>query len=220
MKKFLRYALPSVLLVPLLAAASFGGWAILTMEDLPEYLVAGQETTLDFTMRQHGVELMKDLAPRIEARSGSSVVSAKALPGKETGKYRAKITLPAAGDWSFSINTGFMNQTVKLMPLVAIAQGAKAPPAMALGERGKRLFVAKGCMTCHVHNAVDRQAAGDIGPNLTGRQYPADYLARFLADPSITPPRRGSMGMPNFNLKQPEIAALTAFINAEQHATR
>jgi hypothetical protein len=61
----------------------------------------------------------------------------------------------------------------------------------------------------------------NVGPALTGRRYPADYLAKFLADPPIASPRQaGSLGMPNLQLKQPEIAALVAFINTEGRVSR
>ena len=53
-----RRSLLSTLLV-LLALPAFafaaGGWAIITVEDLPEYLVADQPTEISFTVLQHGM---------------------------------------------------------------------------------------------------------------------------------------------------------------------
>ena len=46
------------LLLALPFAAALGGWATISVEDLPDYLVAGQPARLTFTVRQHGVEPM------------------------------------------------------------------------------------------------------------------------------------------------------------------
>ena len=75
--------------------------------------------------------------------------------------------------------------------------------------------MAKGCVTCHVHSAVQGRSVS-IGPDLTGRRYPAGFLGQFLANPAmISAPRSGTWDMPNLHLKQGEIAALVAFINGE-----
>src|SRR5260370_1060021 len=60
-------------------AALFGGWAVITVEDLPDYLVAGQPVSLTFTVRQHGVRPLEAVAPTVEARSGA---------GRSTGPSR------------------------------------------------------------------------------------------------------------------------------------
>jgi hypothetical protein len=61
--------------------------------------------------------------------------------------------------------------------------------------------------------------ARNSGPDLTDRRFPADYLAKFLADPSIKPPTNGMMRMPNPSLKEKDIAPLVAFINSERKLT-
>jgi len=53
-----------------LIAAAIGGWAVITVEQLPDYVTAGQPVTLTFTVRQHGVTRLSGLKPSIEARSG------------------------------------------------------------------------------------------------------------------------------------------------------
>jgi len=105
---------------------------------------------------------------------------------------------------------------VTLLPLTATAGGA-ALVALPDAERGRRLFVAKGCVTCHLHRDLDMKPMVAIGPELTERRYPAEYLRQFLADP---PPAASSKGMPDLNLKPAEIAALTSFINMERQAAR
>ena len=81
-------------------------------------------------------------------------------------------------------------------------------------EQGRRLFAALGCVTCHVHRDVPIAGeVNDFGPELTDRRFEREYLARFLADPSIKPPTNGKR-MPNLGLREKDIAPLIAFINA------
>lgn len=197
-------------LVPLLAV--FGGWASITLDDVPDYAVARQPLELTFTVRQHGFSPMSDLAPRVEAAGGTlRAVAAATRDGDGTGRYRASLTLPEAGEWTVTIQSGFGNSRVTLLPLRVIAAGATPPAAPTAAERGRRLFAGKGCVTCHVHADVPGSGTVAVGPDLTGRRLASEYLSQFLANPAIR-----TQKMPNLGLRQPEIAALTAFLNAER----
>lgn len=205
-----RFTLPALLVLPLIGAYG-GGWAAIVVEDLPDYGVARQAMNLTFTVRQHGVSKLSNLQPRVEARaSGAPTATAAAQPGKDEGQYTVRLILPQAGQWTITIHSGFGNSRVTLEPVQVIEPTAPAPAALLAGERGRRLFVAKGCVTCHLHRDVKGSGAVAAGPELTARRLAPEYLQRFLADPSIT---GNSNRMPNLNLKQPEIAALIAFLN-------
>ena len=204
--------IPAVLTLALTAATS-GGWATITLEDLPEYLVAGQPTELRFTVRQHGAERMSDLRPTVSASAGKRQVQVQAA-SRGKGVYAATITVPSDAAWTVTIKSNFGNSETTLLPIHAIARGtqlksAGAPPAL----RGKQLFVAKGCLVCHVHASVANSGKAPMGPELTDQRFAEAYLRQFLADPSIkgTPINKQ---MPNLDLKPAEIAALSAFINA------
>ena len=200
-------------LLQVLFVAAFGGWAAITVEDLPDYVVARQAIDLSFMVRQHGVRPLEDLHPRVEAKSANREVSVAATPGAKTGLYTTRLTLPEPGRWTITIRSGFGNSNVTLLPLHALAPGAPAPAPLADAERGRRLFVAKGCVSCHLHRAVNETSIA-VGPELTERRFAPEYLARFLADPAaVIPPRAGAPSMPNLGLKPAEIAALTAFLN-------
>lgn len=200
-------------LLQVLFVAAFGGWAAITVEDLPDYVVARQAINLSFMVRQHGVRPMEDLHPTIEAKSANREVSVASAPGSKIGLYTAHLTIPDPGRWTITIRSGFGNSNVTLLPLLALAPGAPAPALLADAERGRRLFVAKGCVTCHLHRAVNETSIA-VGPELTERRFAPEYLTRFLADPaSVIPPRAGAPSMPNLGLKPAEIAALTAFLN-------
>jgi cytochrome c2 len=210
-----RLALPALLVLPLLGV--YGGWAAITVEDLPDYGVVRQPLNLTFTVRQHGVTKLNNLEPRVEARaSGGATAGAVAERSKEEGQYAARLVLSQAGDWTITINSGFGNSRVTLEPLQIIDPGAQAPTALSAADRGRRLFVAKGCVTCHLHRDVNGSGVIAVGPELTSRHLAPEYLQRFLADPSIT----GSANrMPNLNLKLTEIAALIAFLNKAEGQT-
>ena len=202
-----------------IAAARWGGWAVVTVENAPDHFVVGKPATFDFVVRQHGVEALVDLKPTVEARSGSRRVEGRAWETPRAGVYRASLTIPESGDWSVTIGSGFGNSKGRLVATPAIAANATLP-ARTDAERGRQLFAAAGCVTCHTHSAVNidpllRNAA----PDLSNKRFAPDYLAKFLADPSIKPKSPDTMEMPNLKLRQADIAYLVAFINSESKVT-
>ena len=211
MWKVLPCTLGAILALTLVTTHA-GGWAVVTVEDLPEQFVAGQPTTLTFSVRQHGMRLLGGLTAGVSARSGSRVVEAAAKP-KDTGYYAATVTLPAPGEWTVTIHSGFMTSAAQLLPVnvVTPASAASAPPPE---HRGRQLFVAKGCNACHYHGSITTPPNGpaSLGADLTDKRYSDVLLAKILTDPSILP-AAGPFGMPNLNLRQQEVAALIAFIN-------
>lgn len=108
-----------------------------------------------------------------------------------------------------------------MLPIAAIAPGI-ALAALSDSERGRRLFVAKGCVSCHLHRAVAGSGTFAVGPELTERPLEREYLARYLADPSISPSNRsrGDGAMPDLDLDQAEIGALVAFLGGNRQASR
>lgn len=198
-----------------LAAVRFGGWAVVTVDTPPDYLVVGKPTEITFAVRQHAVTPRNDLTPSIEVRSGSKTITGMTWSLRRDGLYRSRFTIPSTGEWDITIRSGWMASYGKLLPIQAIDSGARAV-AFNQPEHGRRLFAAKGCVTCHVHGdvPVDGQLQS-FGPQLTERRFPAEYLARFLANPSIKPPTNGRNQMPNPQLNQLEIASIIAFINGE-----
>jgi cytochrome c2 len=97
-----------------------------------------------------------------------------------------------------------------LLPIPAVKAGSTTPVAVSDVDRGHRLFVAKGCVTCHVD--------AKLGPSLEGRRFDATYLAGFLEKPRrITP--TAPMVMPDLGLKQREITALVAYLNSDRQVT-
>jgi mono/diheme cytochrome c family protein len=195
-----------------------GGWAVITVEDLPEHLVAGKPVELSFVVRQHGMTLMSGLRPTVFAKSGKAEVQASAIPGKKFGSYSSTLVVPSTGNWTITIASGFLNNNVTLAPLGAIEANA-APRVIAAVERGKQLYIAKGCTTCHVHGAVEGSGKVKAGPELTPKRYQVEYLAKLLDDPSIARTPGQMNTMPKLELKATEVAAIAAFINAERQVS-
>jgi mono/diheme cytochrome c family protein len=199
----LRVLVPSLLLPVFMSHA--GGWAVVTVDSLPDYVEAGKVVTLTYMVRQHGVEPHRDLTGRIEATSGRLTARGVVVAGQRPGQYRASITLPSAGDWSITLRSGFPRADVTIAALPAIAPGASLTRTITDAERGERLFAAKGCVTCHVQI--------DVGPRLEGRRFDPAYISGFIANPPRTPTQRGRPAMPNLGLEQREIASLVAYLN-------
>jgi cytochrome c2 len=102
------------------------------------------------------------------------------------------------------------------------AGGASAPPPaptptpataqMSAADYGKALFSAKGCVTCHHHAGVRNSGTFSEGlPDLSAYHGDADYLRKWLKDPSAVKP---GTDMPTLGLKDDEIEALIAFLSA------
>jgi mono/diheme cytochrome c family protein len=199
-------------------AFTFGGWCVITVDDLPEYVTVGKPTEITFNIRQHGMTLMDRLQPVISAKSGGAEVNANATAAKGNGRYTATLVVPKDGNWTVTINSGFMNNKATLAPIPAIAAGATPPKPAVAADRGERLFIAKGCVTCHVHGEVAASGLVPVGPNLTPKRYQPDFLAKFLADPSIARTPGAKEIMPKLELNPTEVVAITAFLNNERVA--
>jgi hypothetical protein len=86
--------------------------------------------------------------------------------------------------------------------------------ADAAAVQGQALFLAKGCATCHRHEAwgeLSGQAA--IGPDLSDYRPDPEYTARWLRDPAAVRP---DTKMPDLDLGAAEISALIAFLGAPE----
>jgi mono/diheme cytochrome c family protein len=200
-----------------LSAFAFGGWASVTIDELPTQFTVGKPTTFTFIVRQHGVSPMNDVKPTVEARLGSVIggttVNVAATRTTKDGQYSVALNVPKAGEWRVTVNSGWGNSHIKLYPIQAVEAG-KTVALLADAERGKHLYAAKGCTTCHVNKDVEGGMQMDVGPDLTGKAYDPAYLAMWLTNPRIKPPTKTGNEMPNLGLSKSEVAALTAFINS------
>ena len=153
----IRFALLFAAAVPLMAAY-MGGWAVVSVENLPNSIVAGQPTNLTFSVRQHGEDLLSGLKPTVTGVSGRNEFSGRAVETNKAGYYTVTLNPAQTGDWTFTIRSGFNDDAkegrLKLMPIAALASSARAV-TFSNEQRGQRLFVAKGCVACHTVKSIE-----------------------------------------------------------------
>jgi hypothetical protein len=195
----------SALIVVPAGGVVYGGWAVVTVENPPERLVAGVPYTLEYSVRQHGIHLLKGLEGRVEATTKDRALRAEAKAGSSDGRYIATLTFPAAGSWTITVHSGFGPARTKMLPVTVTAAGAPVI-AMTASARGQHLFVAKGCVTCHVEMKV-------IPVDVRTTRYDEKFVKQLLSDPKSMPKRHSAdVEMPNLGLKATEIAALAAYL--------
>ena len=123
-----RIALGFALLLSLafVIPALAGGWAVITLDELPTDVRAGEPLTIGFTVRQHGITLMNGLYPTVTATlSQGDPFVVDAEPGEGSGHYTATFTFPKEGNWRWSIQAFTMDQ-----PMPALNVEAAAVPSV------------------------------------------------------------------------------------------
>jgi len=192
---------------------AMGGWAVVTVKDLPEYFVAGQQYTIEFQVRQHGRTLLSGLRPELVIASPAArEIVIPAVARSAAGAYAVTFTAPTAGDVRLTIRSGFGNNELRLYPQPVLAAGGSRP-TMAGRDRGQVLFVAKGCNTCHSNiDLTDRPENQGItaGPELGGRHLAREYVIQTLKNPG--------QNMPDLGLSDAEANAIAAFLSGERAA--
>lgn len=191
--------------VGLSATALWGGWAVVTVKDLPEYYVAGQEYTIEFQVRQHGRNLLTGLEPRLVVASSQRRLGGL-MGGKDetvipavargNGTYAVTFTAPAVERLFLTIKSGFGPSEARI-PAQPVVRRGTATPVVTAAQRGEVLFTAKGCNVCH----QDIQ----VGPALMGRQLARDVVVQKIKNPN-------SQVMPDLGLSDAEANAIAAFL--------
>lgn len=287
----LTILLAFILVFPVFA----GGWAVITLDELPAGAIAGEPLTIGFTVLQHGITPMTDLEPTVTARlPKGKPLTFFATPEGKPGYYAATLTFPEAGSWEWSIQAFTMDQKMPMLNVTASGNATASQPvvktqpstmgispllivgifAVAIGfaglvvafrhksrftfgltvvcllvgvasliaesaspveveaqssaetlngssisqvELGEQLFVAKGCITCHVNTKVTNShnywTIGFEGAtNLSNFSAHPDVLRMRLKDPTSV---KSDTQMPQLELSESEIEALVAFINSK-----
>lgn len=202
--------------------SSVGGWAVITIANPPDYLEAGSTYRLEYMVRQHGRDPLGGLQGSVQVQPvGASGFSVSSSPGTRKGSYYATLKVPGTDQLSLKVSSGFSgggwgDLSVSSIPIV---QPGQARPAITLEERGRRLFVAKGCGTCHLNGDVpefaqENRVVQGAAPELTGRRLEGAYVRQRLTDPASLPQiGNGQVRMPNLELASNEVEALVAMLS-------
>lgn len=133
MRKF-GILLTIVLLLLLVPAVLAGGWAVVTLDDAPGEIHAGQPWTVGFTVLQHGqtpVHTAFDVPVEpvlIAIQKGTGErVQATATPTKEVGHFTLEVTFPSEGEWSWTIEPSPLAGDTKFEPLNVLPAVVAAP---------------------------------------------------------------------------------------------
>jgi hypothetical protein len=193
---------------------AMGGWAVVTVKDLPEYFVAGQQYTIEFQVRQHGRTLLSGLRPELViAAPATRELVIPAIARSAAGTYAVSFTAPAAGDVRLTIRSGFGNNELRLYPQTVVAAGGSRA-ALAARDRGQMLFVAKGCNTCHANSDLTDRPENQVitvGPELGGRHLAREYVIQKVKTPA-------SQIMPDLGLSDADVAAIAVFLSGDRAA--
>jgi cytochrome c551/c552 len=181
---------------------------------LPEYVVAGHQYTLQFQVRQHGHNFLDDLHPEL-LLSSSGTDDGQSIPARNRGhgSYAATFTAPQTGPLYLTIKSSFGASDLRLYPVAVVARGV-TPAPMATADRGRILFVAKGCNACHANSDLTDRPDNQqikVGPELGGRRLARDYVIQKVKQPQ-------SQIMPDLGLSDAEAAAIATFLSGGQTA--
>lgn len=117
----------SLLIVPLLlslsapAAAHAGGFATTGLSSTPDGLREGQPWRVELTILRHGRLPLSDLRPEIVTRDADgNRTTFAARPAGRPGRYRATVTFPRAGQYTYAVYDGFNNAIPTTYPAVLI----------------------------------------------------------------------------------------------------
>lgn len=113
-----------------------GGWATVTLDDLPRAPRAGETLALGLTIRQHGfreVDLDIDANPVFlfaENPVTGETVQFDAIKDGNTGHFLVDVTFPSAGQWNWGVQPGWFPK-VNYEPLTVLPAATPASSAFA-----------------------------------------------------------------------------------------
>jgi hypothetical protein len=96
-----------VTLLAVTTTASAGGWATAEVDKPVTRVEAGEETTIEFTLLQHGVTPTNWTTTYVEATNTETGETLRfdATPLSEVGRWTVDVAFPSAGSWDWSIKT-------------------------------------------------------------------------------------------------------------------
>jgi hypothetical protein len=88
----------------LTSSALAGGFAVTTLDPLPQWMHAGQSYRIGYMIRQHGVTPVRDATPKIVISRGTERVTFVGIAEGGPGHYVSDVTFPSDGDWLWVVD--------------------------------------------------------------------------------------------------------------------
>jgi hypothetical protein len=129
---FILAALLGLLFVVPTALA--GGWAVVTLDELPTEVRQDQSLRLGFMVRQHGQTATNQVKPYLEARNTETGEFFRAEGRQEgtVGHFVVEVTFPSAGSWEWAIVPAPFEGTalpaLQVLPAAVQPAGPEAAP--------------------------------------------------------------------------------------------
>ncbi len=116
--------LPLVAVLVFAPAALGGGWATVGLDSTPAGVEPGGTWNVNITVLQHGQTPLAGVTPTVTIRNGENTKSFTATPTRRKGVYRAAVTFPSAGTWTYVVEDGFIANQAHSFPPVVIGATA------------------------------------------------------------------------------------------------
>ena len=122
------------------APAMAGGWAVITLDQVPTDVRAGETYRVGYTALQHGITPVQSDQTAIRARSADGqTLSFTGKAEGAPGHYVAEIRLSQPGEWTWQADAGFGPQSLGTLTVLPPGQAPAvpevAPPTRATAAR-------------------------------------------------------------------------------------
>ncbi|MEW6404652.1 MAG: hypothetical protein AB1649_22880, partial [Chloroflexota bacterium] len=189
----LAFALGLLLALVFTIPSFAGGWAVITLDELPGQVIAGQPLEIGFMVRQHGVTPMDGLEPIVHASgpgTGKSSLNFTAAEQGQPGYYVATLTLPENGKWEWSIEAFTVNQPMPTLTVIAAPAIVEKPaevsaPASVQWPQWVAGLLGAGAVLAGLVVSIQRKARWAIALILAGIVLSTGSLVSAAAQPEV-----------------------------------
>jgi hypothetical protein len=134
MKWLLSSVLAATALLWVASAALAGGFAVTTLDPLPQAIQAGQTYQIGYMVRQHGVTPFVGGHPAVRISRSGEELRFVGAPEGAPGHYVSTVTFPSAGAWTWVVDQNPFPEPQKLGAIdvqaaPVVAQAAVSIPA-------------------------------------------------------------------------------------------
>lgn len=176
--RFIAPPLAALAALALAAVAFAGGWAQVSATGGPIEPVAGEETTINFEVLQHGETAVSWPALTVVANDGTSgdEIRVEAVARGPEGAYEATLVFPTEGEWTLafestdlvmdgSVSVSVAPAAVPVAPVASAATAATAfdvsPLLLVLGLVGGAVAIGGALLIAGRRSTTTRVSVGN-----------------------------------------------------------